>query len=37
MWLRYGVDENDVLVAIEDIPSGKTSLLCPLLKTDKTR
>ena len=29
MWLRYGVDEENTLVAIEDVPSGKTSLLCP--------
>ena len=36
MWLRYGVDENDVLVAIEDIPSGKTSLLCPYCQSGLT-
>ena len=29
MWLRYGVDKDDALVTIEDVPSGKTSLLCP--------
>lgn len=36
MWLRYGVDENDVLVAIEDIPSGKTSLKCPYCQCELT-
>lgn len=35
MWLRYGVDEN-TLVAIEDIPSGKTSLLCPYCQSGLT-
>ncbi|PPS41910.1 competence protein CoiA family protein [Chroococcidiopsis sp. TS-821] len=29
MWLRYGVDANNVLVDIEDVPSGKTQLICP--------
>ena len=36
MWLRYGVDDNDVLVAIEDVPSGKTSLLCPYCQSGLT-
>ncbi len=29
MWLKYGVDTDNTLVAIEDVPSGKTILLCP--------
>jgi len=29
MWLRYGVDANNALVDIEDVPSGKTQLICP--------
>lgn len=29
MWLRYGVDTDNSLVAIEDVPSGKTHLKCP--------
>jgi hypothetical protein len=29
MWLKYGVDENETLVCIEDITRGKTSLKCP--------
>jgi hypothetical protein len=29
MWLRYGVDLENSLIAIEDVPRGKTSLLCP--------
>lgn len=29
MWLRYGVDVNNTLVAIEDTRSGKTNLGCP--------
>ena len=36
MWLRYGIDENAVLVAIEDVPSGKTSLLCPYCESGLT-
>lgn len=36
MWLRYGVDENDVLVTIEDVPSGKTSLVCPYCQSGLT-
>jgi hypothetical protein len=29
MWLKYGVDTNNTLVAIEDTRSGKTNLGCP--------
>jgi hypothetical protein len=29
MWLRYGVDDHSVLVAVEDAPRGKTVLHCP--------
>lgn len=29
MWLRYGVDQDNSLVAIEDVRSGKTDLKCP--------
>lgn len=29
MWLQYGVDEQDQLIAIGDVPSGKTQLSCP--------
>jgi hypothetical protein len=29
VWLRYGVDVNNTLVAIEDTRSGKTNLGCP--------
>ncbi len=29
MWLRYGVDRDNKLVAIEDVPSSKTNLICP--------
>lgn len=32
MWLKYGIDEDDALVAIEDVSSGKTSLKCPYCK-----
>ena len=28
MWLKYGVNENNALVGIEDVPSGKTNLTC---------
>lgn len=31
MWLRYGADQNNQLVAIEDVPSGKTNLTKPVL------
>jgi hypothetical protein len=29
MWLCYGVDKNNKLVAILDVSSGKTDLICP--------
>ncbi|MBD2194507.1 MULTISPECIES: competence protein CoiA family protein [Calothrix] len=29
MWLKYGVDIEEKLICIEDIPRGKTSLKCP--------
>ncbi len=29
IWLNYGVDTNNKLVAIEDVASGKTDLICP--------
>ena len=29
MWLRYGVDPENKLVEVENVPSGKTNLICP--------
>ncbi len=29
MWLKYGVNEDGILICIEDINRGKTSLKCP--------
>jgi hypothetical protein len=29
MWLNYGVDVNNQLIAIEEVNSGKTNLRCP--------
>lgn len=29
MWLTFGVDNNNLLVSIADVPSGKTELICP--------
>jgi len=29
MWLKYGIDAENTLIAIEDVPSGKTSVKCP--------
>ncbi|MHC5771594.1 MAG: GIY-YIG nuclease family protein [Nostoc sp.] len=29
MWLKYGVNEDGILICIEDIKRGKTSLKCP--------
>jgi hypothetical protein len=29
MWLTYGVDTDNALIAISDVPSGKTYLRCP--------
>jgi hypothetical protein len=28
MWLKYGVDEEGILICIEDVTSGKTLLKC---------
>ncbi len=28
MWLKYGVSTDNALVAVEDVPSGKTFLTC---------
>ena len=28
-WLKYGVDADNLLVAIEDVTSGSTNLMCP--------
>lgn len=36
MWLKYGVDEEDALVAIEEVPSGKTFLVCPYCQSGLT-
>jgi len=29
MWLKFGVSLSNILLAISDIPSGKTNLVCP--------
>ncbi|QIR35890.1 GIY-YIG nuclease family protein [Tolypothrix sp. PCC 7910] len=29
MWLKYGINRDSILVSIEDISSGKTTLKCP--------
>lgn len=29
MWLNYGINTNNQLIAIADVPSGKTNLICP--------
>ena len=29
MWLKYGVNEDGILICIEDVTRGKTSLKCP--------
>lgn len=34
MWLKYGVDRDGILVSIEDISSGKTTLKCPYCQGD---
>ncbi|MFN6559472.1 MAG: GIY-YIG nuclease family protein [Nostoc sp. ChiSLP01] len=34
MWLKYGVDEDGILVCIEDTSSGKTLLKCPYCQGD---
>ena len=36
MWLKYGVDEENTLVLIEDVPSGKTELKCPYCQSGLT-
>jgi len=36
MWLRYGLDVDNMLVTIEDVPSGKTLLACPYCGTGLT-
>lgn len=36
MWLRYGVDEQNTLVAIGNVPSGKTELKCPYCQSGLT-
>jgi hypothetical protein len=28
MWLKFGVNEDNALISIEDVPKGKTSLTC---------
>lgn len=34
MWLKYGVNENGILICIEDIDRGKTLLKCPYCHGD---
>ncbi|MDZ8186241.1 MAG: GIY-YIG nuclease family protein [Nostoc sp. ChiSLP02] len=34
MWLKYGVNENGILICIEDINRGKTLLKCPYCQGD---
>ncbi|QLE59746.1 GIY-YIG nuclease family protein [Nostoc sp. TCL26-01] len=34
MWLKYGVDENGIVMCIEDITRGKTLLKCPYCNGD---
>ena len=29
MWLAYGVDDHQALVAIDEVPRGKSPLRCP--------
>lgn len=36
MWLKYGVNEEDILICIEDITRGKTSLKCPYCNSGLT-
>lgn len=36
MWLRYGVDDDNTLVSIEDVGRGKTYLKCPYCGGDLT-
>lgn len=36
MWLKYGIDADNTLVAIEDVLSGKTLLSCPYCRSGLT-
>lgn len=36
MWLKYGVNEEGILICIEDINRGKTSLKCPYCNSSLT-
>jgi hypothetical protein len=36
MWLKYGVNEEGILICIEDINRGKTSLQCPYCHSNLT-
>ena len=36
MWLKYGVDESNILVTISEVASGKTNLLCPFCSSQLT-
>ncbi|AVH74419.1 GIY-YIG nuclease family protein [Nostoc sp. 'Lobaria pulmonaria (5183) cyanobiont'] len=36
MWLKYGVNEEGILICIEDITRGKTSLKCPYCNSGLT-
>jgi competence CoiA-like predicted nuclease len=36
MWLKYGVNEEGILICIEDVNRGKTSLKCPYCNNSLT-
>ncbi|MBD2724752.1 GIY-YIG nuclease family protein [Nostoc sp. FACHB-892] len=36
MWLKYGVNEEGILICIEDVNRGKTSLKCPYCNSNLT-
>ncbi|BAY78260.1 hypothetical protein NIES25_47310 [Nostoc linckia NIES-25] len=36
MWLKYGVNENEILICVADVNSGKTSLRCPYCNSELT-
>ncbi|MEH1938840.1 MAG: GIY-YIG nuclease family protein [Nostoc sp.] len=36
MWLKYGVDKDGILICIEDISRGRTSLKCPYCNGELT-
>ncbi|MEH2376031.1 GIY-YIG nuclease family protein [Nostoc sp.] len=36
MWLKYGVNEEGILICVEDITRGKTLLKCPYCHSDLT-